>query len=60
MTHHVEEIPVGITHALLLKRGRVVAAGPVDETLTAENLSATFDLPLALSRPDGRWAARAR
>jgi len=60
VTHHVEEIPIGITHALLLKGGRLVAAGPVDDTLTAENLSATFDLPLALSRSDGRWAARAR
>ncbi len=60
VTHHVEEIPVGITHALLLKGGRLVAAGPVDDTLTAENLSATFDLPLELSRTDGRWAARAR
>jgi iron complex transport system ATP-binding protein len=60
VTHHVEEIPVGITHALLLKGGRLVAAGPVDETLTAENLSSTFDLPLALSRSGGRWAARAR
>jgi iron complex transport system ATP-binding protein len=60
VTHHVEEIPVGITHALLLKGGRLVAAGPVDQTLTAENLSTTFDLPLALSRSDGRWAARAR
>jgi len=59
VTHHVEEIPVGITHALLLKRGTVVAAGPVEETLTAENLSATFDLPLALTRTDGRWSARA-
>ena len=60
VTHHVEEIPAGITHALLLKGGRLVAAGPVDDTLTAENLSATFDLPLSLSRTDGRWAARAR
>ena len=60
VTHHVEEIPIGITHALLLKGGRLVAAGPVEETLTAENLSTTFDLPLALSRSDGRWAARAR
>ena len=60
VTHHVEEIPIGITHALLLKGGRLVAAGPVEETLTAENLSTTFDLPLALSRTDGRWAARAR
>ena len=60
VTHHVEEIPTGITHALLLKGGRLVAAGPVEETLTAENLSATFDLPLTLSHTDGRWAARAR
>ncbi len=60
VTHHVEEIPAGITHALLLKGGLLVAAGPVDDTLTAENLSATFDLPLSLSRTDGRWAARAR
>jgi iron complex transport system ATP-binding protein len=59
VTHHVEEIPAGITHALLLKRGRVVAAGPLRETLTAENLTATFDLPLTLTETDGRWAARA-
>jgi iron complex transport system ATP-binding protein len=59
VTHHVEEIPVGVTHALLLKRGTVVAAGPLEDTLTAENLSTTFDLPLALSHTDGRWAARA-
>ena len=59
VTHHVEEIPVGITHALLLKSGRVVAAGPLEHTLTADNLSTTFDLPLALSHTDGRWAARA-
>ena len=59
VTHHVEEIPAGITHALLLKRGRVTAAGPLRETLTAENLSTTFELPLTLSETDGRWAARA-
>jgi iron complex transport system ATP-binding protein len=59
VTHHVEEIPVGITHALLLKNGEVMAAGPIGETLTAENLTATFDLPLSLTETDGRWAARA-
>jgi iron complex transport system ATP-binding protein len=59
VTHHVEEIPAGVTHALLLQRGRVVAAGPLRETLTAENLTATFGLPLALTETDGRWAARA-
>src|SRR5215211_216319 len=43
VTHHVEEIPGGITHALLLKRGQVVASGPLDQALTGETLTATFD-----------------
>jgi iron complex transport system ATP-binding protein len=59
VTHHVEEIPAGITHAMLMKRGRVVTAGPLDEALTAANLTATFDLELALTRDGGRFAARA-
>ena len=59
VTHHVEEIPVGITHAMLMKQGEVVAAGPLRDTLTAQHLSQTFDLPLSLSTEDGRWAARA-
>ncbi len=60
VTHHVEEIPPGITDVLLLREGKVVAAGPVQRTLTAENLSEAFDLPLILERHDGRWSARAR
>ncbi|MDO5677975.1 MAG: ABC transporter ATP-binding protein [Propionibacteriaceae bacterium] len=60
VTHQLEEIPEGITHALLLKGGRVVAAGPVAETLTDENLSVTFDMPLSVGRHDGRWSARSR
>lgn len=59
VTHHVEEIPVGITHALLLKKGRIVASGPLPEILTDANLSETFDLPLELSEHRGRWAVRA-
>ncbi len=59
VTHHVEEIPPGITHALLLKKGRIVAAGPLTETLTAENLTETFGIRLALTEIDGRYAARA-
>ncbi len=59
VTHHLEEIPPGMTHALLLKHGRVVAAGPIDETLTDALMSETFDVPLAVSRVDGRWTARA-
>lgn len=59
VTHHVEEIPVGFTHVLLLRRGAVVAAGPLRQTLTAENLTRTFDMPITLTATDGRYAARA-
>ncbi|MBN9214364.1 MAG: ABC transporter ATP-binding protein [Microbacterium sp. SCN 70-200] len=59
VTHHVEEIPVGFTHVLLLREGGIVASGPIDETLTAQNLSDTFGMPIALSTEDGRFAARA-
>jgi iron complex transport system ATP-binding protein len=59
VTHHVEEIPPGFTHALLLKQGRIVAAGPMDEALTAETLSDTFDLALTLKQEDDRYTARA-
>jgi iron complex transport system ATP-binding protein len=59
VTHHVEEIPTGVTHAMLLKDGNIVAAGPLRDTLTAENLTKTFDLELSLTEVDGRWAARA-
>jgi iron complex transport system ATP-binding protein len=59
VTHHVEEIPTGITHAMLLKDGKIVAAGPLRDTLTAENLTKTFDVDLSLTEADGRWTARA-
>jgi iron complex transport system ATP-binding protein len=59
VTHHVEEVPPGFTHALLLRRGRVQAAGTIGGVLTAEALSATFGLTLDLDRRDGRYAARA-
>ncbi|HET9071525.1 MAG TPA: ATP-binding cassette domain-containing protein [Acidimicrobiales bacterium] len=59
VTHHVEEIPGGFDHALLLRAGEVVAAGPIAEALRAETLSATFGLRLALDRSDGRWSCRA-
>ena len=58
VTHHVEEIPKGFTDALLLRGGTVVAAGPLEVTLTPENLSATFDLPLVIERHGHRWSAR--
>jgi iron complex transport system ATP-binding protein len=58
VSHHVEEIPPGFTHALLLRRGAVVAAGPAEEVLTEEIVSSTFGMPLRLTHEDGRWAAR--
>jgi len=59
VTHHVEEIPTGITHAMLLKGGSIVAAGPLHDTLTAQNLTKTFEVVLSLAEADGRWSARA-
>jgi iron complex transport system ATP-binding protein len=58
VSHHVEEIPPGFTHALLMRQGRVVAAGPIPYVLTAEQLSATFGMPLTLHEEDGRYSAR--
>ncbi len=60
VSHHVEEIPPGFTHALLLREGRVVDSGPVEDVVTAESLSETFAMPLVLSRSDDRFAARRR
>ncbi|HVX46717.1 MAG TPA: ABC transporter ATP-binding protein [Mycobacteriales bacterium] len=59
VTHHVEEIPPGFSHALLLRDGGVVAAGLLDQVLTGENLSRTFGVPLELSRVGDRYFARA-
>ncbi|MGI8695145.1 MAG: ABC transporter ATP-binding protein [Mycobacteriales bacterium] len=60
VTHHVEEIPPGFGHALLMSDGGMVAAGLLDDVITAERLSATFGLPLDLHRRRGRFFARAR
>lgn len=60
VTHHVEEIPPHFTHVLLLRDGGVLAAGPIAETLTAENLSSAFGLPLEVDRHGDRWSARGR
>jgi iron complex transport system ATP-binding protein len=59
VTHHVEEVPTGFGHALLLRAGRSVASGPIDEALTAGTLSAAFDQALRLETGgDGRFHAR--
>ncbi|MFF3667403.1 ABC transporter ATP-binding protein [Microtetraspora malaysiensis] len=59
VTHHVEEIPSGFTHVMLLRHGSVVAQGPVESVMTGDNLSRTFGVPLRLERGSGdRWYAR--
>ena len=59
VTHHVEEIPPGFTHAMLLKGGAITAAGPIDEVLNPANLSLTFGLELTVEKTNGRYSARA-
>jgi iron complex transport system ATP-binding protein len=59
VTHHVEEIPAFFSHLLLLRGGAVVAAGPLDEVMTSDNLSACFGLPLHVEGTRGRWVCRA-
>lgn len=60
VTHHLEELPPGTTHAVLLREGRVMASGPVDEVLTGDQVGTCFDHPIRLSRVDGRWSVRTR
>ena len=59
VTHHVEEIPRGTTHCLLLSEGLAVAQGPLAEVLTATNLSMAYDIEIELTETDGRYFARA-
>ena len=59
VTHHVEEIPAGFTHALLLRGGEIAAAGPLGEVITSEHLTAAFGLDLVVTRDGDRFAARA-
>ena len=60
VTHHVEEIPASSTHVLLLREGRRLASGPIDQVLTSDNLSTCFDLSLEVLSHNGRFLARAR
>lgn len=58
VTHHVEEVPRGFTHCLLMRDGRTVAQGPLVETLSSHNLSETYGMPIELHSHGGRWTAR--
>ncbi len=59
VTHHVEEVPEGFTHAMLMRKGTVLAAGPLDQVFTARNLSRCFGVPLIVERRAARWMAHA-
>ncbi len=59
VTHHIEEVPEGFTHALLMRKGTVLAAGPLAEVFTERNLSRCFGVPLLIERHSSRWSARA-
>jgi iron complex transport system ATP-binding protein len=59
VTHHVEELPPGVTHVLLLRGGRIVAQGLARDVLTDANLTDTFGLDIHVERRGGRWYARA-
>ncbi|RAV32550.1 iron ABC transporter ATP-binding protein [Corynebacterium heidelbergense] len=58
ITHHVEEIPPGFTHGLLLDEGQVVAQGVLEDIMTPPNLTAAFHQPIDVTHTDGRWFAR--
>lgn len=60
VTHHVEEIPTGITHVLLLRGGKAIASGPVEQVISSVTLSATYGVPVVVHQNDGRWFATAR
>ena len=59
VTHHIEEIPVGTTHALLLREGAVVAQGEVASVITDQNLTQAYGLAITVQTEGGRFFARA-
>lgn len=60
VTHHIEEIPAGTTHALILKDGVIAVSGPISEVITSEHISAIFDLPISVTQEGDRYFARSR
>ena len=59
VTHHCEEIPRGFTHAGLVRQGRLVAAGPLEDVITSALVSTCFDIAVTVGQRDGRWWSRA-
>jgi iron complex transport system ATP-binding protein len=60
VTHHLEEIPEGFTHALIVSGGQIHAAGPIEQTLTSDKLSGAFGVSISVELVDGRYRARFR
>ena len=60
VTHHIEEIPTGTTHALLLREGAVIAQGDINSVITDSNLTMAYGLPITVTAEGGRFFARAR
>ena len=53
VTHHVEEIMPVFSHVLILKNGRVLAAGTKEAVLSGKMLSKAFGEPAKLSKDKG-------
>ncbi len=60
VTHHLEEIPAGFTHALIVSGGQIHAAGPIEQTLTSDKLSGAFGVSISVELVEGRYRARFR
>ena len=60
ITHHIEEIPSGTTHAILLKEGKTLALGPIAEVITSENLTKAYGLAIDVIKQNGRYIALAK
>ena len=60
VTHHIEEIPAGTTHALLIKDGKIAVSGPVSQVISTEHISNVFGIPIDVTATNGRYFARAR
>jgi iron complex transport system ATP-binding protein len=60
VTHHLEEIPAGFTHALILSQGQVYSAGEISQTLTSDKLSEAYGIGISVDFAEGRYRARFR
>lgn len=60
VTHHIEEIPVGTTHALILAEGKIAVSGPIAQVITSEHMSAIFGISIEVSSDGSRFFARSK